>query len=87
MEEGTREEEKDCPELEKIDKRRGWDIMDINRVAKHRKEWKSMVGKRMEHLERWERQRGHHYELEGGEEGVENRCSRAAEGNPIQCKL
>ena len=70
----------------KLAREAGWDIIDIDRVAKDRKAWKAMVGKRMEHLERWERQKGHHYELEEGEERVENRCCGAAEGNPLQCK-
>ena len=32
-----------------------WDTIDINRLARDRKVWKSMVTRRIEHLERWER--------------------------------
>ena len=64
----------------------GLDIVDIDRVVSERKMWKSMVGKKMEHLERWKRQKGNHYEMGAGEESVQNRCCGAAVGNPLQYK-
>ena len=34
----------------------------------------------------WERQRGHHYEMDAGEESMESSSCGIAEGNPMQYK-
>ena len=77
----------------------GWDVLDVERRASDRDEWREMVRERMLHLERWEKQKGHRYELEEGEERVECRNGGTVEGeeregeeeedeeeNPLRCK-
>ena len=40
----------------------------VERLTSDRKVWKEKVAERMEHLDRWERQKGHGYRWEQGEE-------------------
>ena len=49
-------------------KEAGWDWTNVERLANDRKGWKRMVQARMEHLYEWERQHGHEYVWEEGEE-------------------
>ena len=49
----------------------GTDWTDVERICSDREEWKKRVRARMERLDVWERQRGHRYEWEEGEERVE----------------
>ena len=46
----------------------GIDWTEVERLTSDRKGWKEKVAERMEHLERWERQKGHGYRWEQGEE-------------------
>jgi hypothetical protein len=70
----------------KLMKEAGWDCVEVDRLASDRKGWRKMVSKRMKHLERWERQRGHKHVRARGEERTEDRNSEVAAGNPLQCK-
>ena len=46
----------------------GIDWTEVERLTSDRKGWKEKVAERMEHLDRWERQKGHGYRWEQGEE-------------------
>ena len=46
----------------------GIDWTDVERLSGDRVVWKSLVNERMEHLDVWERQKGHKYEWDEGEE-------------------
>ena len=64
----------------------GVDWVDVARLAADRAEWREIVGRRMRHVEKWERQRGHSW---GGEEG--DRVGERNEGgwgevNPLECR-
>ena len=49
-------------------KEAGIDWTEVERLTSDRKGWKEKVAERMEHLDRWERQKGHGYSWEQGEE-------------------
>lgn len=49
----------------------GVDWTDVERMSGDRDGWKKMIGVRMEHLDVWERQKGHQYEWSADEVGLE----------------
>ena len=60
----------------KLIREAGWDHTDIERLTKDRKGWKTKTMKRMEHLQKWEEQKGHRYEWGQDEERLERDVRR-----------
>ena len=54
----------------------GIDWTEVERLTSDRKGWKEKVAERMEHLDRWERQKGHGYKWEQGEERLVRNVGR-----------
>ena len=55
----------------------GIDWTEVERLTSDRKGWKEKVAERMEHLDRRERQKGHGYRWEQGEERLVRNVVRA----------
>ena len=54
----------------------GIDWTEVERLTSDRKGWKEKMAERMEHLDRWERQKGHGYRWEQGEERLVRNVGR-----------
>jgi hypothetical protein len=63
-------------------KEAGVDWTDAGRLAADRDAWRQMVVRRVEHLDRWDRQRGHHR----NDEELVQRSQPSTDDDPLTCK-
>ena len=64
----------------------GIDCTDVERLTRDRAVWKKLVGERMSHLEKWERQRGHKYDWADGEVTLERNVGMGVEERGFVCR-
>ena len=73
------EEEEDGAVLEEVLREAGVDWTEVERLTSDRKACKEKVAERMEHLDRWETQKGHGYRWEQGEKRLVRNVERGEE--------